>query len=191
MIMEWKHIKGLPSCYEISSSGDVRVNWVDHYETVETKDIKKGTVVYILSNTYKIHRLVAEAFIPNPENKKMVRHKDGNLHNNDVSNLEWVNRSEESKRMISSGKVKGKRIYCKETDKLYATLSTASACTGVPICAIEFGIANNQKMFGYEFTEVSSDVNFDEHTVFLSKSDIINLGVNYTSTEILHSIERM
>jgi hypothetical protein len=51
----------------------------------------------------KIHRLVAITFIPNPENKREVNHKDGNPLNNSVSNLEWVTRSENVKHAYDTG----------------------------------------------------------------------------------------
>ena len=50
-----------------------------------------------------IHRLVAEAFIPNPDNKPCVNHKDCNRTNNDVSNLEWVTHAENNTQSIKLG----------------------------------------------------------------------------------------
>ena len=55
------------------------------------------------SHSYRIHRLVAKTFIPNPNNLPQVNHKDGNKQNNAVSNLEWINNYDNMQHSIKTG----------------------------------------------------------------------------------------
>lgn len=103
---EWKDIKGYEGLYKISNTGNVFSCIKNRIMTPALcgKGYKK--VMLCKDMIYKnkmIHRLVAETFIPNPENKRTVNHKDGNKQNNDVSNLEWNTYSENLKHAYKHG----------------------------------------------------------------------------------------
>ena len=116
---EWRDFEGYEGYYQIS--GDGRVRSIDrvvigadgktyHYKSRILKQVKArdGYMAVQLfrdsrCKTYKIHRMVALTFIPNPNNKPEVNHIDGDKSNNHASNLEWCTRSENIKHAVDHG----------------------------------------------------------------------------------------
>ena len=91
---QWKPIKGYEGKYDVSNFGRVR----SYYKGLHIKTQRMNNCGYCYVNLYvkgkrqkmaRVNRLVAEAFIPNPDNLSDVNHKDMNKTNNHVSNLEW------------------------------------------------------------------------------------------------------
>ena len=82
----------------INANGNEKASHIDRYGYLRTNLYSNGQMF-----SKRVHRLVAEAFIPNPENKPDVNHKDGNKRNNSVDNLEWVTRSENMLHAYSTG----------------------------------------------------------------------------------------
>jgi hypothetical protein len=88
---QWKKIEEYDN-YFISDGGSIRNSRTKTF--LEGYKTKQGYISVGLSNKGKlknflVHRLVAQAFIPNHEKKEIVKHRDGDNENNDVSNLYW------------------------------------------------------------------------------------------------------
>ena len=94
----WKDIQGYEGLYMVSNQG--RVKSIRGNRVLKKRLTYDGYVKVTLTVDYKavdkrVHRLVAEAFVPNPNKLETVNHIDGNKENNDARNLEWCDRHEQ------------------------------------------------------------------------------------------------
>ena len=146
-LIEWRDTYIYGEQYEVSNTGIVRNKITGHI--LSPQEDKKGYLRVRLSlhdkkATAKVHRIVAVAFIPNPDKKPQVNHKDTDKHNNRVGNLEWATNSENQIHAYKHGlnHVTGnagrkKRPVCKielETGKVietYQSLSEAGLKNGL------------------------------------------------------------
>lgn len=144
----WKDVKGFEGVYKISNFGNLK-----HY----TKKLGWNTLKQTNKNGWyfnvvlynpdgknksiKIHRLVAEAFIPNPENKKSINHIDGNKQNNRVENLEWCTAKENFSHAKRMGLWKYNKPYKTTPVNQYALDGTfIKSYRGAKEASIETGV---------------------------------------------------
>lgn len=101
------------------------------------------------------HRVVAEAFIPNPNHKPCVNHLDCNRDNNCVENLEWVTHSENSQYAYDCGSRATKPIYCFSKDQQlvakYKSQKEATKATGISYSQLSSALRQEEKTMAHGF----------------------------------------
>lgn len=122
----WHGIAGYKGLYKVSSKGRVlsvgrngnsgtsmmKPNCSGRYARVGLRDKKR--------TSFSVHRLVAEAFVPNPENKPQVDHINGNPYDNRAENLRWVTAKENINNPITLKRHNDKMLALRDNDKCKA-----------------------------------------------------------------------
>lgn len=134
-----KDVVGFEGLYKVTSCGKIWSCRQKKFMKVQTdKDgylrvgLKKDGKGY----NFAVHRLVAEAYIPNPENKPTVNHLDEVKTNNCINNLTWATMAEQNvygDRLEKVRQKKRKLVYCVELDQIF--VGTQAAADALGVCA--------------------------------------------------------
>lgn len=171
----WKDILRYEGKYQISNFGKVKslaryrygtgISAKERFYNERIMAYSKGGRGYFqvkltnnikISKTFTIHRMVAQAFVPNPFNKPQVNHIDGDKHNNMVENLEWVTASENVQHAVDIG-LKSMDMFKKKilmldknNNKLlwFDSITEASEASGAWIANISHCCSGKRKTTG-------------------------------------------
>ena len=179
MITEfWIRSKSYPK-HDVSNTGKVRVAESSKPSNIgrilSQKTDKDGyKSVAINRTTVRVHRLVAEVFIPNPNNNEVVHHKDNVKHNNDASNLEWVTISYNTSHAHFAGTLKSytaKPLKVSIKGEDVATYKSGTACAesvGVSRSVVEKCLKEGTKLLGFIELEEVDEISHNRTTPLFS-----------------------
>lgn len=189
--MNWKDIVGYEGYYQVSDTGEVRslIMWDGaHYcrrkEPFLLSKANSSTGYYNVGlcknnkrSCRKVHRLVAEAFIPNEEGKPQVNHKDGNKRNNNVENLEWVTSRENLVHALDTG-LRNRNVISKEKLELLVdegyTVKEISGITHISIGRLmayykKYGVRNNFNKYQIDKDEMKKAIDDGKSNAEIAK----------------------
>lgn len=191
----WRDIKGYEGIYQVSNLGRVKSlprktsmkklfeiqtpgKLLTPHVNGDTKYAKYLSVGLWKDNkpTYKyVHRLVAEAFILNPENKPQVNHKDLDPFNNSVDNLEWVSASENIQHAKANGRLVGPGrevsianakkgteaikhpVRCVNTGQCYSSIKEAERSLNIYEGGIQLALKEHRPVHGLKFERIEKE----------------------------------
>lgn len=137
MIELWEDIPDYEGKYQVSNLGRIR-NIQRNNHILKLSDDGKGYKKVKLcknkkSKLFRVHRLVAQVFIPNPNNLPEVNHIDFNRLNNKYDNLEWCDRQHNMNHSVKGNRFHNKPILCinNDTKIYYNSIEEASEKTGI------------------------------------------------------------
>jgi len=152
-----KPIKNYDGLYSATEDGRI-------FSHIKNKFLSSGKNGYsnirLRKTPFKIHRLIAETFIPNPENKPCVNHKNGIKTDNRIENLEWCTYSENSYHALSTGlripatgerHPKSKLILDFNTGVFYESIRFASIAKGMNRETIKNGLRKGKSYLNLKY----------------------------------------
>ena len=156
----WRDVIGYEGLYQVSNLGRIK-SFHGKFERIMTIDLCKSSGYAKISlsknrhsKTFNVHRLVAIAFIPNPQNKPQINHKNGNKLDNRVENLEWSTCSENTQHAFDTGLAK----------ILRGVNNGAAKLTAAQIAEIRSMCVIGDKNSGIR--SLARKFNVSEHTIF-------------------------
>ena len=164
----WKDVNGYVNELQVSSEGRVRV--------IETRyDIDTMEPIYVCrllnqvemnqdylgvnydGKGFFVHQIVAKAFIPNPENKRLIVHKDKDKHHNSADNMEWQTNSECAKEALETGVMqkptgyRGYIIECVESGEIFYGIKATAKKLMCKLSQLENAVYRGESLNGLHY----------------------------------------